>query len=93
MIRNLIGNRIAHVSGLSNLPALEILHLDHQRIEGTMTFEIACMEALGASLQTLSMSQCKLKLIEPLSVLFELRDLNMVQNDIDDVEVCLEIFF
>ncbi|KAI8840697.1 hypothetical protein BJ741DRAFT_530240 [Chytriomyces cf. hyalinus JEL632] len=44
---HLAGNKISHVNGLHQLPALECLHLDGQRITEPLTFDEDCMNYVG----------------------------------------------
>ena len=83
-VLNLSCNSISHVSGLDNLKDLEILTLDQQNITNPMTFDPDSLEALQ-SLKYLSLIQCQLINIETLSLLQDLRNLNLVNNNIDSL--------
>ena len=81
------GNQITHLSGLDRLPRLETLYADRQKTE-ELTLSVECMEALGSSLKTLSLNDCNVSLIEPLSLLFELEALYLSKNQIAILNVC-----
>lgn len=87
MFRNLSGNKIITLKGLENLPSLEILHMDRQKTQQDFLMDPASLEALGTSLKTLTLSDCKVSVVEALSLLFELEDLYLPKNQLARVEV------
>ena len=87
MHRSLSGNRIQHVSGLENLESLEILHLDQQKIDSPMTFDQKSIESLGVTLKKLTLSDSNVHSIETLSLLFELEELDISNNQLHDIKV------
>jgi Leucine-rich repeat (LRR) protein len=83
----LSGNKISTLKGLENLPSLEVLHMDRQKTQQDFIMDPTSLEALGTSLKTLTLSDCKVSVLEALSLLFELEDLYMPKNQLARVEV------
>ncbi|KAJ3247882.1 hypothetical protein HDU77_008410 [Chytriomyces hyalinus] len=83
---HLAGNKISHVAGLHQLPALECLHLDGQRITEPLTFDKDCMNYVGNSLRTLTVSGCNIKELNALAGLTYLEELDLFRNNISNWE-------
>ncbi|KAJ3240515.1 hypothetical protein HDU78_002276 [Chytriomyces hyalinus] len=83
---HLAGNKISHVSGLHQLPALEFLHLDGQRIAEPLTFDKDCMHYVGNSLHTLTVSGCNIEELNTLAGLTYLEELDLFRNNISNWE-------
>jgi Leucine-rich repeat (LRR) protein len=83
----LAGNCISFVENLDNLPSLEILHLDSQKIEYPLEFDDKCMEALRETLTTLTVSGCRLTRADSLSGLTHLKTLDISNNLIEEISV------
>ncbi|KAJ3122419.1 hypothetical protein HK100_012008 [Physocladia obscura] len=83
---HLTGNKIKHVTGLHNLPALEIFHVDNQRTENPVTFDSTCMDAIGMTVQKFTAAGNKIKEITALSGLIALEELDLSNNDISEWE-------
>ncbi|KAJ3386190.1 hypothetical protein HDU80_000472 [Chytriomyces hyalinus] len=83
---HLAGNKISHVSGLHQLPALECLHLDGQRITEPLTFDEDCMNYVGNSLRTLTVSGCNIEELNALAGLTYLEELDLLRNNISNWE-------
>ncbi|KAI8826390.1 hypothetical protein BJ741DRAFT_668138 [Chytriomyces cf. hyalinus JEL632] len=85
-LSHLAGNKISHVSGLHQLPALECLHLDGQRITEPLTFDEDCMNYVGNSLCTLTVSGCNIEELNTLAGLTYLEELDLFRNNISNWE-------
>lgn len=81
---NLSGNKISLVSGLFALPSLQTLHLDNQKTEDSVEFDIRSMEALSGSLKLLTASNNRVENLEQISLLKELRDLDICNNNVSE---------
>ena len=91
--RNLSGNKISLVSGLFALPSLQTLHLDNQKTEDSVEFDIRSMEALSGSLKLLTASNNRVENLEQISLLKELRDLDICNNNVSEWNVSKPSFF
>ncbi|KAJ3411022.1 hypothetical protein HDV05_002887 [Chytridiales sp. JEL 0842] len=79
---HLSGNRIGHIAGLQALPSLETLHIDNQKIEEPLTFDVYTMKALAPSLKVMTATGNKIHDVSPLAFLSELTDLDISHNSI-----------
>ncbi|KAJ3229641.1 hypothetical protein HDU81_005207 [Chytriomyces hyalinus] len=83
---HLAGNKISHVSGLHQLPSLECLHLDGQRITEPLTFDGECTNYVGNSLRILTASGCNIEELNTLAGLTYLEELDLFRNNISNWE-------
>lgn len=85
---HLDNNCISHLAGLQNNQRLHELRLAGQRIadDVVFTFDIATLESISWSLQILDLSMCRLVDCRPLSILRELRRLDISENLIEEGE-------
>ena len=86
------GNRIQSLSGLRNLPSLTVLHLDRQRLNKPLEWDFLTLEELGATLKKLTISNSQVYDVEPLSLLFEMEELYLDQNHLENIEDLEHIF-
>lgn len=79
------------VEGLSKCTRLQELHLSGQKIRRhqSMQFDLASLHAIGRTLTVLTAADCVLRDLEELSLLGNLRRLDVSNNDIREV-LCLE---
>lgn len=82
---HLDNNCVSHLGGLVNNTQLHELHLNGQRLSEDVyfTFDIPTLEALSWSLVQLDISACHLADPRPLSILHNLRKLDMSNNEIE----------
>ncbi|KAI8817363.1 uncharacterized protein EV422DRAFT_541540 [Fimicolochytrium jonesii] len=88
-ILHLHGNSIQYIRGLHNLPSLEHLKLDRQRLSPGQSLEFSQDEfsvPLAASLKRLSLEGNKINDIGPIVTLRGLEELDLSDNRIDDAE-------
>ncbi|KAI8852638.1 hypothetical protein BC829DRAFT_414359 [Chytridium lagenaria] len=81
---HLSGNKLSLITGLHALPSLETLHVDHQKTNLPLEFDIMSMESLGNSLKHMTATSNRIKDLTPLTALRILQDIDLSNNDISE---------
>ncbi|KAH6562930.1 hypothetical protein BASA50_007455 [Batrachochytrium salamandrivorans] len=87
-VLNISENRIKYVAGLHNLPCLETLYADKQKLhsEDSVEFDMDSIAGLSTSLKCLTATGNNMSRIQPLGYLQNLQRLDIRGNLIQDVE-------
>ncbi|KAJ3371962.1 hypothetical protein HDU91_004736 [Kappamyces sp. JEL0680] len=90
---NLRSNCIAHVDGLADLPSLEILHLDRQKLprDTSLSFAHDTLANLSQSLKTLTIAHNSVDSLSSLRCLQMLEQLDVSNNAIANMETVEEL--